>query len=400
MINTFSFKFYLNIDKPNGKTLPIYLRIIVDRKKTEISLNKYILPKDWDYDSQRTKKNVNINEQLSSYENDIYEITKRLKKEKKTITASLIKNLLTQKDKLDASLIDFFGIYITRLEKAGEIKDGSISRYKDTKAYLIDFLLKEKKLQDILIENIDYKFLSDFDVWMLNQKVNDIKTLERNTINKHHSRFRTIIIRAMKEGYIFKNPYNHLKLKYTPSKRTYLTDEELNKLINHSLGGNESLITIRDIFIFSVYTGLRFEDAQQLNINQIIEDKEGKFHISISQEKTNEPVIIPLFQPAVDLIKKYNNSERKIRGKVLPKISNQKLNAYLKVIADLVGLEKTLSHHVARHTCATTILLSNGVPIEAVGKWLGHNSIKTTQIYAKISNQYLQQIANKVESKL
>ncbi len=400
MIKTFSFKFYLNLDKPKGKTLPIYLRIIVDRKKTEISLNKYVYSKDWDTDSQRTKKNVNINEQLSSIENDIYEITKRLQKENKTATAGIIKNLLTKKDTLDASLIDFFESHISRLEKAGELKSGSISRYKDTKAYLIDFLIKEKKLKDILIENIDYKFLSDFDVWMLNQKVNDSKKLERNTINKHHSRFRTIIIRAMKEGYIFKNPYNHLKLNYTPSKRTYLTDEELKKLMTHSLGENKSLIIVRDIFIFSVYTGLRFEDAQQLNINQIIEDKEGKFHINISQEKTNESVVIPLFPQAVELIKKYNNSERKIKGKVLPKISNQKLNSYLKVIADLVGLEKTLSHHVARHTCATTILLSNGVPIEAVGKWLGHNSIKTTQIYAKISNQYLQQIANSIESKL
>ena len=109
---------------------------------------------------------------------------------------------------------------------------------------------------------------------------------------------------------------------------------------------------------------------------------------------------IPLLKPAIDIINKYDKEERAITGKVLPKISNQKLNAYLKVIADLTGIKKELTHHVARHTCATTILITNGVPIEVVSKWLGHTNIKTTQVYAKITDQYLSQMAKKVDSKL
>ena len=290
---------------------------------------------------------------------------------------------------------------MARLEMAGEVEKETVTRYKETKAHLLGFL-SEKKLDDILIEHIDYKFISDFDLYLLNKKVGGSqKNIERNTVNKHHSRLRTILIRAIREGHIVKNPYMDFKLKYTPSKRTFLTEDELEAIIKHSLGDNESLIKVRDIFIFSVYTGLRFEDAQQLTIDRIAKDKKGNYSLTIAQEKTNEPLSIPLFKPAVDVVKKYDGSaERKIFNKVLPKITNQKLNAYLKVIADLTEIKKNLTHHVARHTCATTILLSNEVPMEVVSKWLGHTNIKTTQIYAKITNTYLQKMAEKIEDKI
>ena len=112
------------------------------------------------------------------------------------------------------------------------------------------------------------------------------------------------------------------------------------------------------------------------------------------------PVYIPLLEKAKKIILKYSTSERQITGKVLPKISNQKLNAYLKTIGELSGINKPLTHHVARHTCATTILLSNGMQMEAVSKWLGHSSIKHTQIYAKMTNEYLREQTDKIKSKL
>jgi site-specific recombinase XerD len=167
------------------------------------------------------------------------------------------------------------------------------------------------------------------------------------------------------------------------------------------LGGNQSLEKVRDIFLFSVYTGLRFEDAQALTMDRLSKDKAGKTFLTIEQEKTNEPLVLPVLEPAVKIVSKYKSSpERKILNKVLPKISNQKLNVYLKVIADLASIDKKLTHHVARHTCATTVLLSNDVPIEVVSKWLGHTNIKTTQIYAKITNVYLQKVANNLSKKI
>jgi site-specific recombinase XerD len=137
-----------------------------------------------------------------------------------------------------------------------------------------------------------------------------------------------------------------------------------------------------------------------LAISEIHISKENEYTIKLDQSKTGISVSIPLLKPAIDIVNNYDNEERLISGKVLPKISNQKVNAYLKVIADLAEIQKELTHHVARHTCATTILLTNGVPIEAVSKWLGHTNIKTTQIYAKITDQYLHQMAKQVDLKL
>lgn len=401
MINTLSIRYYLNEYKGNGKKLPIYLRITLHRKKAEIATGYSIEPKEWDGALQRTKKNREINEDLSATEQKVYDIAKRLEKEKKPLTALTIKNYLTHKDKIDAYLLESYDRHMTRLEVAGEVEKETVTRYRETKAHLVGFL-KEKKQDDILIEQIGYKFIADFDLYLLKQKVNHgAKTMERNTVNKHHSRLRTILIRAMREGYIIKNPYMDFKLRNTPSSRTFLTEEELRSIIDAGLNNNESLKRVRDVFVFSVYTGLRFEDAQQLTIDRITKDKKGDYSLLIAQEKTEEPLIIPLFKPAIDIMNKYaDTDERKVFNRVLPKISNQKTNEYLKVIADLAGVKKNLTHHVARHTCATTILLSNEVPMEVVSKWLGHTNIKTTQIYAKITNTYLQKMAEKIKEKI
>lgn len=400
MMHPISIKFYLNDLKAKGAKHPIYLRITVDRKKSEIFTSHSVEPKDWDNEKQRTKKTTHINQELSETESQVYDIINQLEKDHKKITAITIKNYLTKKDKLNYKIVEYYETFLDRMKKAKEVADVTVDMYGYTKNHLEKFLHQKKKGSDIPIENIDYKFLYEFDLFLLTLKIGKSeKTLERNTVSKHHSRIRTVLISAMKEGYIFKNPYVDFRLKKTPSKRTFLDEEELNSLIAHKLGGNESLIKVRDIFIFSVYTGLRFEDAQQLTIDKIAKNKNGKYNLLIDQDKTNEPLAIPLLEPAVNIIKKYEIlPERKIFNKVLPKITNQKLNLYLKVIADLVGIHKTLSHHVARHTCATTILISNDVPIEVVSKWLGHTNIKTTQVYAKITNPYLRKFADKIDA--
>ena len=388
MIHNPSIHFYLNTYKGKGRKLPLYLRITLNRKKAEVATKYFLEQKEWDDSNQCTRKNGEINEDIASTKNRVYEIIKSLEKAKTPVTAHIIKTYLTGKDKIAAYLLEAYDRHMNRLEIGGEVEKETVIRYKETKVHLIG-LLQGKKLNDILIEHIDYKFISDFDLYLLKQEVNHgAKTMERNTVNKHHSRLRTILIRAMREGYIIKNPYVDFRLKNTPSNRTFLTEEELKKIIDHQLGDNESLKRVRDIFIFSVYTGLRFEDAQQLTMDKIALDKKHNYTLTIAQEKTNEPLSIPLFKPAVDIIKKYEGTtDRQIYKTVLPQITNQKLNAYLKVIADLTGIKKTLTHHVARHTCATTILLSNEVPIEVVSKWLGHTNIKTTQIYAKVIDQ-------------
>ena len=186
------------------------------------------------------------------------------------------------------------------------------------------------------------------------------------------------------------NPYAHFKLTFPQGNREYLTNEELDKLNSIDLSNNESLDQVRDIFMFSCYTGLRFCDAMDLKMEdiRIINDEP---HIRVDQIKTGERREIPLIKPAISIVDKYNWSKfRSLKGNVLPIYTNQRVNRYLKFISNLCGIKKNLTHHIARHTCATTILLDNNVPIEVVSHWLGHTNIKTTQIYAKISHSKLQ----------
>lgn len=402
MRNSLSFKFYLNRTKKKGDKVPVYLRLIFNRQKAEISTDFILTEKDWDEDKQRAKKKSTINEGLTKIENRIYEVLNELQaQENQTISVYEIKDVLTGKNKVIQTLFRYSEMFLKKVIEAGEVDKKTVSKYCNTVEYLKEFVEEKLQRKDVLLSKVNYTFLKDWDIFMLNVPVsNEAGKMERNTVNKHHSRFRTILISAVKDGVLNKNPYKDFKLKYTPSSRSFLSHDELETIINHDLGGNPSLDKVRDIFLFSVYTGLRFEDAQSLKTSQIKKNQEGNQYIEVTQEKTSEKAQIPLLQAAIAIIKKYNNEERKITGNVLPKISNQKVNTYLKVISDLTGIHKKLTHHVARHTCATTILLSNEVPLEAVSKWLGHTNIKTTQIYAKITNDYLMKLGKKLDDKI
>ena len=395
-----SIRFYIKPSTVKTDRMPVYLRIIYSRKKAEHFTGIYLNEKNWNAEKQRAKKDNVINDKLSNIESEINQIHYSLAKENKPISSGIIKDLYTGKSSISTTLIQYFEFHISAIKQANELAKGSISRYEDTLDHLKSFLSLNKNT-DLLIEQVDFKLLNDFDTYLKSRVSHITKSvLERNTVNKHHSRLRTVLIKAVRESQLGKNPYLDFKFKYTPSKRTFLTNEELDKIKNHDLGNNQSLIKVRDIFMFSVYTALRFQDAQSIKKNQIVIDKNGKPYLNLTQGKTKETISLPLLQPAFEIIKKYESGESKITGTILPRISNQKFNTYLKVIGDLTGIEKELSHHVARHTCATTILLSNDASMEAVSKWLGHTNIRTTQIYAKITNEYLQSVANKISEKL
>jgi integrase len=179
-----------------------------------------------------------------------------------------------------------------------------------------------------------------------------------------------------------------------------LTNNELTKFLDVDLDGHRSLERVRDLFLFSCYTGLRFQDAQDLtmdNLNHI----DDEVFLQFDQGKTDERREIPLLKPALVIIDKYQGSkERTVKGMILPKYSNQKTNFYLKHIAKLSEITKPLTHHIARHTCATTVLLDNGVPIETVSHWLGHRSMRTTLIYAKTSHRNLMKVKGMLDEVL
>jgi integrase/recombinase XerD len=358
MLIPYSVKVFLNKDKPKKDGMfPLYVRVILNRKKIELSTNISVTLNEWDAKLRRVKKDHEKNKEINTIEGDIYDHVKALQTQGKLYEVAQIKNLLKGKTDLEPKLTDYLAQFIFTLETSPNIKHSSFIQYKATQRH-VDAFLMEKNEPNYRLRQVDYRFLLDFDLFLKKKKVlGTQKIFTASTVNKHHSRFRTLLIRAVKENLIDKNPYQSFKLKNTPSTRTFLTQEELENLINVELD-NDSLSRVKDIFVFSCYTGLRFEDAQNLKMSQIQTNQKGEALISLTQQKTGHLVNIPLLKPALAIIAKYKNEERIITGNVLPKISNQKVNTYLKVIADLAGIKKNLTHHVARHTCATTILIS------------------------------------------
>jgi site-specific recombinase XerD len=303
--------------------------------------------------------------------------------------------LLAGKQSIDISLIQYFTKHLSEIQIRNEIKNISIAKYKQSINTLIAFIPFKYKVHDITLSQIDYDFVNSYDLYL-----REVHELHKNTINKYHSRLRTILLKALAEGHIIKQPYANFKLNSIKTDREYLSQEELNKIIKLDLSHNLSLDKVKDIFIFSVYTGLRFEDAQCLTIENLNNYKEKPF-IRFIQQKTNRAIEIPLLRPANEIINKYKNSdERKVLNKILPKISNQKVNMYLKIISDLSGINRKISHHIARHTFATTICLNNNMPLEDVSMLLGHSSIKTTQIYGKITQERLYQSIQSISKKI
>ena len=401
MNNSLSIKFYLHLSKGNGVKSPIYLRLIYNRVKAEISTDYKIDNNLWDESSQRVKRNAVINAGLNQLETKVYDILKDLKSLNEAFTVQDIKDSITGKNDKADFLIGYAKTFLDRKASAGECDPETVQKYQTTVEFISQFIKKKYGKDDHLLSKVDYTFVQDLDVFLLNVDTRSIsKRMGRNTANKHHTRFKSILISANKEGIINKMPYRDFALKNTPTTRTFLTQEELDILATHDLGGNKSLDKVRDIFVFSVYTGLRFQDAQDLTMENIRKNADGNLFLDIEQGKTDGQVLIPVLNHAKDIVTKYEGDERKVTGKVLPRISNVKVNLYLKTIADLIGIDKHHTHHMARHTCATTVLLSNEVPIEAVSRWLGHSSIKHTQVYAKITNEYLMKIGQRLEEKL
>jgi integrase len=199
-------------------------------------------------------------------------------------------------------------------------------------------------------------------------------------------KLRTIIKIAYEIGWINRDPFIAYRARHEEVHREYLTSAQLDLLATRRFK-RKRLIVVRDLFLFSCYTGLSYADTVKLKRSDILKGEDGGLWIQTYRMKNNNRVRVPLLSPALRLIEHYNDYPRVLdEDFVLPKISNQKANAYLKDITALMGWTKRLTFHCARHTFATTVTLTNGVPIETVGQMLGHKSIGTTQLYARITD--------------
>ena len=385
--NTFAVIFFTRKSRSNLKELSIYARITVDGQRTEISLKRCIEVCNWDNSKARARgissNSRNLNKYLDQVYGQLLDCHRQLLEEFKIISAKSIKaRYLGEDDQLKTlnELIKYHNTNMVSVLKAGTMKN-----YYTTERYLNKFLVQKLKADDIYLKQLNYRFIIDFEQYLRNYNpTTKRKTLTNNGVMKHLERFKKMINLAIKLEWLVKNPFSRFQLRFDKYDRQYLSQREL-ELIENTYFKSERLERIKDIFIFSCYTGLSYIDVKQLTIQQIVKGIDANYWIYTKREKTNETVKIPILPKALVIVEKYKVISKEVGSELLlPLYSNQKTNSYLKEIAKACGIRKNISFHVARHTFATTVLLSNGVPIETVSKLLGHTKLSTTQIYARV----------------
>jgi integrase len=369
---------------------PIYIKIIYYSKSITLSTGMAVSPDLWEQTNKlrvnlRKEKEKILKDSLDLFINKIVKLYNQLERENIKLSVKEFKSMLLGKDDKEKTpallkLIDTHNIHFEKLVKIKERSAASLQKYNRVKQIIKDYNTKYYGTSDIELDKINGAYIYNLENYMKFESVYKNKLgIENNSIVKYFKNLKTICNYSIKMDFIEKNPFNKYSGKIKTKEATYLTSEELERIEN-KIFKIDRLEKVKDIFLFSCYTGYAPVDACKLTRENIIQDASKDLWIKTNRQKTGTRANVPILPPVLKIINKYQFSE----SGLLPKISNQKMNAYLKEIADIVELNKKLTWYVARHTFATTVTLGNGVKIENVSAMLGHTTIRQTQHYAKV----------------
>jgi site-specific recombinase XerD len=385
-MNRFNLLFYFKKPKKYVKnSLPIYMRISVGCERTEISTQRKWDPDRWNSDAERaagTKEDAkSLNAYLDTLQARVYEAQRQIIANCEEVNISNIRARLDGKKDEARMLIEIFRNHNNQLSQLvnKDFAPGTLERYETALNHTTAFMQWKYKKSDIDILDLSFEFVTEMEFWL-----KTVRNCSHNTSVKYISNLKKIVNICLKNGWLQRDPFIGYKMNKREIIREYLSKDEIEMVYNKEFF-TLRLSVVRDIFIFSCFTGLSYADIKKLKRSEIVIGIDGEKWISTQRQKTDSLSRIPLLPIALEIMGKYENNVKCINEDlVLPILSNQKMNAYLKEIADVVGINKQFTFHCARHTFATTVTLTNGVPIESVSKMLGHRNLKTTQHYAKI----------------
>ena len=384
--NTLSVLFIIKKTKllKNGEA-PVCMRITVNKRVAEVMIKRSIPVDLWNQKKECSKGKDRVANELNHYINTvrakILQIHRELEIDNKTITADIIKDCFYGRDKVQRSLLE---VYAEHNEKCRaligkEYTESTVTKFDTSINRLKEYIRSCYHRDDIMLVELDGQFIRDFDFWLKTDK-----HCQNNSALKHLKNLKKVVRIALANGWIKKDPFYGIRFKQEEVNVEFLSREELDILMNKEFT-IKRLEQVRDIFVFCCFTALAFVDVQQLSREHLIKDNNDALWIRKVRQKTNQMCNIPVLSIPQRILGKYkDNAECIKKGVLLPVISNQRMNAYLKEIADLCGIAKRLTTHVARHTAATVVFLANDVSMENVSKILGHSNIRMTQHYARV----------------
>jgi len=384
----FFVSFWLNPSRQQDGKSKLYIRIAIDGRRAEIATSYFIKRSDWDNAHFQVKPKAPHSVLINGF---IDHTTNVIKKHflsyaafGKTISAKELKDLfLGKEEKVEPkSLMDAFAYHKVKMESmihVGKVAKTTLAKYNYCQGKVERFLQYRFKKKDLLLTELSLKFVTEFEHFLL---VNE--RMQTNSAHKYIVNLKRIINVAVSVEWMPKNPFDNFRCSYTNPEREILTQTELDTM-QHKLILMPRLAEVRDVFLFCCYTGFAYSDIYKFERDAITIGMDGDYWLSTIRQKTGTRESVPLLPLALEIINRYKEHPVCVKfNKLLPVNSNQKYNAYLKEIAEICGIKKTLTSHMARHTFATTVTLSNGVPLETVSKMLGHTKLSTTQIYAKV----------------
>ncbi|APU67276.1 Tyrosine type site-specific recombinase [Christiangramia flava JLT2011] len=387
MSTSYQLSFYLRKSRSNKSSeSDIYVRISVDNKRSAMTINRKVDPRKWHSKSEKmlgkSPEAIELNNYINVIKNRIKNIHQELIEKKKSISSKSIldefKGVNKKKPKMTLEVFNEHNEQMDRLS-GKSISKSTAKRYWTCYNHVEQFINEELKAPDYPMNDINHQFITKFEYFLKTKR-----ECNHNSALKYVNNFKKIIRIALANQWMDRDPFYNYKVQFETVEREFLNEEEVQKLINKDLH-LDRLKLVRDMFVFSCYTGLAYSDVKKLSRADITKGIDGGKWIRIKRTKTKSLSSIPLLPVAEEILNRYKDHPEVKDGKyVLPVLSNQKSNAFLKEIAALCGIKKPLTTHLARHTFATTITLTNGVPIESVSKMLGHQDLRTTQHYAKI----------------
>lgn len=398
---TFNVLFFLkkNRIKANGEA-PISVRITVNGQYFEIYIKRSIPVDQWDQPRGRAKGKSRIATETNLYieaiRSKIFQIHRELESNGRDITVETVRNKYFGVEEERKTLLQVFtehNIEARSLIGKGYV-DKTVQRFETTARYLSEFIKAEYNLSDIALKELDLAFIRKFDVFL---KVE--KNCAQNSAITRLKNLKKITRIAFSNDWMQKDPFVTYRFKFDETNPEFLSKEELDTLIQKEFS-IKRLEIVRDIFAFCCFSGLAFTDIQQLKPEHLVKDNDGSMWIRKNRQKTKNMCNIPLLNTACQLIEKYkNHPECQKKNIIFPVPSNQRMNSYLKEIADVCGISKKLTTHVARHTCATVVMLANNVSLKNVAKILGHSNTRTTEHYAKVLDSSILRDVKNVDEK-
>jgi len=376
--------FWYHKSRTNKKgKAPLIMRITIDGIRANFNIGIVIQEDKWDSEDQRIKGKDQIakeyNNLLVTLTALAWECYNNHLKNNLEVSPEIIKSFILEKDKPQHTLLEAISFQIINLKSrvGNDITTNTVKKYETIQRKVKEFLKEQLKVDDIQLNQLTQKFIFQLDDYFRTKQ-----KLKHNAVAKNMQQFRRVIKIAIQNEWIERDPFVSYSCTPKSTERGFLTMEEIQFFQKEIL--TEKLDKVRDIFLFCCFTGLSYADVSKFNKEHLMQAEDGKTWIILARTKTKSQSFIPILPEAMTILTKYGDIVKwNSSGKLLPVISNQNLNKYLKEIANVIGINKRVSMHLARHTFATTVTLNRGVDIVSVSKMLGHKNLQTTQIYAK-----------------